>query len=98
MVSGSAPTLRDEVLLRTKTQALIRVIGKHLGPHAAEEFVTEWLRILASESEVQAITPHVAPEARRAQREGVRDALAWLQDCAPVLLASIPRRGKRNAM
>jgi hypothetical protein len=74
------------VLLRTGAQALIRTLGARKG----RRFINEWASLLSSEESVALLFPNREPSERAAVRRAQRGAIAWFNEAAPALIASVP--------
>lgn len=74
------------VIIRTGAQAVIRALGRRKG----EKFIKEWMELLASEAAVEALLPIRPQHERAAVADAQREAMAWLRQVAPTLIASLP--------
>lgn len=73
-------------VVRTGAQALCVALGRR----KAEKFLREWARIASSEDSIRLMFPIRPMEERGAQVVAQREALAWLRQVLPVLLATLP--------
>jgi hypothetical protein len=74
------------VLLRTGAQAVIRTLGRKKG----EKFLREWTALLADEDSVSLLFPARGASERASVYVAQRQALAWMRQAMPTLLATIP--------
>lgn len=74
------------VVLRTGAQALVRALGRRKG----ERFLREWAQLLADEESVRLLFPTRPAADRAAVSVAQRQAVAWLRQTMPVLIATLP--------
>lgn len=73
-------------IVRTGAQALCVALGRR----KAEKFLREWARIASSEESIRMLFPTRSASEREAVREAQLQALAWLRQALPSLIASLP--------
>lgn len=76
----------SKVLIRTQTQALLKVLGRRKG----EAFLRHWAAGLSDIETVQALFPINPRREAGDVLDAQREAVAWLQQLSPILWGSLP--------
>jgi hypothetical protein len=80
------PTSPELAAMRMLTQAFVRSVGRR----RAERYVRELATLIDTEESVRLLMPVRPKEQRAAQAVAQQEAVAWLRQVLPVLMASIP--------
>lgn len=76
--------------LRMGMQSHVRAIGRKRG----ERFISELAKLLDDEELIHPLLPNRPRPERAEQRRAQRQAAAWLRQVLPLLLASLPPKGR----
>jgi hypothetical protein len=63
-----------------------------LGRRKAERFLREWVRIASTEESIRTLFPTRPASERQAQALAQLEALAWLRQVLPAMIATLPPR------